>query len=657
MVAAAPRLIPAARRAACGAVASAILAAGPAAALDVLPERGRGPADADRSRLDAVVLWHGPPAVVEVLEAGVWITAAEQGTSPVHLRRLAPGTPVRLRHPDGPGETAVFRPVWTPADLAAWSGPGLRGSQVTALASDPDELWVGTQDAGAARWDGQAWLHLDRRDGLLADGVVAIALQGGTRWLATTGGLARLRPDGTGERWWTEALGGRPTALHVTGERTWLATTAGVVALDDDVVAVLATPGCHRLLDDGEQGVLALCDAPWRLPTGEPVHWPDVPEDVADALLLPRGLLLAPRAGGVLDLARDTLSVAPGTDHLHVTGLARLGTDALAVAGPDGTWILQRDQAVRVDRGAGAPSDVGLVAAPTGTHATAWLGTDRGVALVDAAGTATALPTAPLPAGVGVRAVVPRGPAAGVLSDDGLVWLGAGAPRGWDALAAAVGDDAIDLAHDGAHTWWALEPHALLCLDRTGGLRRWPLSDEALDLDARGDRVAVLTRRGLRTWVKGASMLSPTVDLGVAATHLALAPDGAVWVAGPDAVLRWTPRGTLSWPVTGATAVLPAGPGAIATVQGGLRFLRADGAVHEGWPGVELGAAAALVSDARTLWVLTVDGRLVHGAPEGPVVVGREELGLLGTPRGLVGAREGVWVWTDRGAWRVRGAP
>ncbi|MCB9663033.1 MAG: hypothetical protein H6732_02895 [Alphaproteobacteria bacterium] len=627
-----------------------------AAEVELLPLRGDGPQDASRPRMDAVLLWQGPAADVQLRESGGWSTVARGVVAPVRLRRVAPGAQVRLVREGTPGEVVRFHPVWTPADLAAWSGPGLRGAEVTALAGTPDALWVGTTAGGLARWDGQAWSHLGRRDGLGSDAVVELARQGDTLWLATPRGVAALAPDG-GRRWSVAELGGVPRGLAATPAGAWASTDEGVVSVDDVPSPVLEASGCGRLLADGADGVLALCDPPRRLPGGARVGWPEGVDDVVDAHPTARGVAFAVRGSEVVEVVGGETQDAVALPVARLRRVAPLGDGLVAAAGEDGLWWISDQGVRRLGEPAGLPSPRVLAVAPSGNAHTAWVGTDAGVALLSQDGTASPLPLAPLAAGRGVRAVAPGRGGVAVLADTHPVWLGPRPPRGWTALAAAVGEAGRALVRGADDTVWALVDGALLSLDRKGVLARWRLEEDAGSLAAGHGRLAVATPQGLRFWIPGARGLSPEVTLDAAPRAVAVGEDGAVWAALPDEVVRWEAGALVAWPVDQVRALVALGSGAVAAGDAGLWWLGPGGTLERLWSDHAVDGVVALAHDGRRLWALTGQGELWTGGQGAPRPIAPDLLGLEGQPRGLQADREGVWLWTDQGAWRVRGAP
>ena len=71
--------------------------------------------------------------------------------------------------------------------------PQFAKTQVTALAGDEDQLWVGTRDSGVWRWSGGEALHVLQE---LPDAqVLSIATGGGKTWIGTPVGVAEFSGD------------------------------------------------------------------------------------------------------------------------------------------------------------------------------------------------------------------------------------------------------------------------------------------------------------------------------------------------------------------------------------------------------------------------------------------------------------------------------
>jgi signal transduction histidine kinase/sugar lactone lactonase YvrE len=143
--------------------------------------------------------------------------------------------------------------IWRydPADAA-----GLPGNNIQALmVDDEDRIWVAVEGAGISVLDAhrRSFAHYNRstHPQIGSDDVWAFARQGKTVWFGTYGGgLYRLRPDGgvSGFRHDAESPDGLPSdtivALAVDARRTlWIGTDKGLAVLQDGKVRRVHLPG------------------------------------------------------------------------------------------------------------------------------------------------------------------------------------------------------------------------------------------------------------------------------------------------------------------------------------------------------------------------------------------------------------------------------
>jgi signal transduction histidine kinase/ligand-binding sensor domain-containing protein/CheY-like chemotaxis protein len=115
-------------------------------------------------------------------------------------------------------------------------------SALSALYVDRDDrIWIGGPDIGLARYDPVTGGFVQWRDGLSDDDVRAVTQsRDGSIWVATSKGLDRMRPDGSG----FEHLAMGPErsstmirALHASDDgRVWVAGESGVDVIDRDGV-------------------------------------------------------------------------------------------------------------------------------------------------------------------------------------------------------------------------------------------------------------------------------------------------------------------------------------------------------------------------------------------------------------------------------------
>lgn len=619
--------------------------AAPATDVQVHAARVDGPERAVRRRVAAVLTWPGGPRDVASWRGDRWVLLGDDVTPPFTTPPLAPGTSLQVRDGDGATDELVFRPVWSPVDAAAWSGPGLRGADVTGLAATPDTLWVTTAGGGLAMWDGRSWRHADRRDGLPDDAPRALALSGRDRWLAHDHAVLRLDAEGDAARW--PVSGARhllvtPAGAWASGERLWRLDDSGPV----DLGPVDAGPG---LVASGDLG--------WIRQGG---RWTAVGEGGPDLPDRPDLHGVVPRADGAW-LATDdglgtwidgVLTPEPPPDG-PARGLVRADPTLAVLAspadGPAHVLLVDGEDRTRIDAAVGLPGAPTLLR-PSSRPERAWVGTTRGVAQLHPRGHATPLPVAPLPAGVPVHDVAPLGARAAVASEVGLVWLGRRAPKGWESLVAAVGAPARAVARAG-DGWWALGPEAAFSLDGDGLVHRWAVAGRPVDLAVLPAAVMVATDQGLQAWTPGARLLSPRVAVeglqeiaGTLSGDLWAHTDTGLWLGRPGASRRWD--------IPGLQDVAADAQGCwLATDRGLYRLGPADDTAREIVVEPPLGPLRAVARVDDGLWLQREDGRVVVWRGGGVADV--TDAPLPG-PLRLVPAEDGAWVATPRGLWRLR---
>jgi hypothetical protein len=608
----------------------------------VLPLRGDGPAQARFRPQPWVVTWIGGEADVLLRTASGEQALALHATPPVSLASLAPGATVVVRSAAGEG-AAVAWPLWSPADVAAWSGPGLRGRSIADLAFHDGELWVATRGGGLGRWDGTAWRHADRRSGLPSERGAAVAIDGEARWWGDAIGALRFTPEASTA--WALPGGVRGVALLPDGSA--LASTGdGVVRLHGDVASRLTAVGCADVLPDPAGGWLVPCaEATWHLPSA-----------AADAEVGPGLVGAVPRAGGrylaypggvdiALDGARSAWWTAP--PGVAVTGLAVLDGALLALTDPGPAWLLSEDGAASLRAVDGVPGRAGQAVAPGPAPGKLWLGTDAGVALVNADGVGTPLPLAPLPAGDPVAGLQPWKRSLGVAGPTGLVWIGPGAPRGFDQLAAAVGPAPRDVLRDAHGGWWAAAGSAAWRLHR-GELTRLDLDAPVRQLVRAGERVAFATDDGVRLWIPGATMPSPALPLRTTGPIRA-GDDGALWLAVEGGVARYHGVSTRTWALPNpALALVPVDRQCVALTAAGPVRLTPE--VDDPQPVAELPPDARdAAAVGRTVGVVDSAGELWVFGPGEPTRLALDGAAALGVEADA----HGLWIRTDIGLARL----
>ncbi len=525
----------------------------------------------------------------------------------------------------------------TPRMLAGLAGPGLRGARVTDIAPTPRGPWVATDGGGAAWWDGTTWAHLDARHGLPSDHLTQVEVVGPVRWFASEDGVVRIDPEGGRATWWLPV-----DDLRADAAGAWVLSEGAVRRLPDGdgPVGPAVLEDCSALMDwQGE--TVAACPFVVRLPGGSRLpELAGLPPDVTD---------LVPRRGGAWAITRsglrslvDGAATDPGFPAIAgAVDLQRVGRSLFVVDGSGALIRVDGDGlAHEVTEADGLPSALTTTLAPGPREGTAWVGTHRGLALVEEDGAVSGLPLSPLAVGRGARAVVRLAKGAAVLTDDGPVFLGRRAPRGWEAFAVAVGPGARDLVQAG-ETWLGLRDEAVFVLTKRGDLTRMPTgSRRAIGLFptvAHGGRsVVVALREGVRAWVPGATTLGARAFPGdwrgwnLSRGGLVGWDDALVTSVGEDG---WTRRGP-------AHDVAFAGTGWWVSDDRGVHWIDADGTRIETISDDGPDRLFLVPGDRAALWGLS------HGVP---TLLHRER-----TPPGAVAPSLPealrVQVWPDAAA-------
>jgi ligand-binding sensor domain-containing protein len=536
--------------------------------------------------------------------------------------------------------------VWTPADIAAWSGSGLRDAHVRAMAPSPRGLWV-LGPSGVALWNGRAWAHIDRRDGVGTAPWYDLALDGSTRWLAHSGGVTRILGDGTVRRWeFGDGLPEGPVhAVHPIDGGAWVATEDGIFEVTDVVMPLRQGLRCTDLVSGGPQ-VLAVCDSDVLiLPDGTPAL--DVPTGIVPTSVVPRrdGAWMSSTAGLLERVGRDVvLHWSP--DHGQVLDLTRLDGGMLAAAGADGAWLVEESGVRALHPDDGLPRGAATAVGPHPHPQKAWLGTTRGVALVTSLGTGSPLPLAPLPANVPVHGLALGDGGVAVASDVGLAWLGKSPPTGWETLVAAA-PQPLDFLFSG-RDWWVATPTGAVRLDRRGRLEHFSVHATPIDLLALESYVGVRTERGLSWWTRDAEMLSPTDRLDA---HHVDSAEGMLWIHDDHTVTASFAGEREQWTLEAEVRDLAAVRGAawLATRQG-LWSTKLDADPARAWPDEVPDDLVTVEVGGGRLWFASADGGLYvvdSGAPE------RVPWAEGAAVHELVADALGVWVLTDLGVYRV----
>ncbi len=160
--------------------------------------------------LDAGLGTYGAQAVIEDRAGNVWAATS------------------------GAGVARYDRATWSSVTTKS-TGGGLASDVVNAVLEEADgALWFAT-NAGASRFDGNAWRTFTSSEGLAGNNVTALARDSsGAVWLGTTSGLSRY----DGATWISYNTGNGLPANRVRSlwvdraGRVWCGTTGGVAVLD-----------------------------------------------------------------------------------------------------------------------------------------------------------------------------------------------------------------------------------------------------------------------------------------------------------------------------------------------------------------------------------------------------------------------------------------
>ncbi len=507
--------------------------------------------------------------------------------------------PPRGRSPEQARRRAESVSVWTPADVAAWSGEGLRGARVTGIALDGTDLWVGTESGGVSVWDGEDWEHLDRRGVLGSEHIAGLARREDELWVALGERLVRWSPSG-------RTVLSAETALSLGAPVLADGRLAAPSPFSPDTRAAVPREGGWWLALDG-RGVVARIDG-----VDEPFWAPEGAE---------------------------------------VLALARFEDGMLAAAGAQGLWRLSPDGVVPIDAGWGLPGSEVTVVAAGATGDRAWVGTDAGVGHVLPSGRVRALDLAPLPAGATAIDAAVSGTNLLVAGPEGLVWLGTQPPKGWSSFAAAAGTKVTRVATT-ERRWWAAAGATVWSLDARGELSRWDVAGEVRDLDPAGDALAVLSSAGLQWWSPTSTGSLTPLDRYDEPLALSPARDGTLWLLDAGALY------TVSVGTRAVAHAIEGGRDLIATGRDDVWVLTADGLVSANLRSIGPVQApegerwTAVAAAPRDVWRATASGKLWGpGLPEEGIDLTRLLPGAV--PHTLRPDRHGVWVGTSEGWFRV----
>jgi ligand-binding sensor domain-containing protein len=504
-------------------------------------------------------------------------------------------------------------------------------------------LWAATGYGGVAQWDGQQWTNLDtpglsqllpiRQVTHIAEELV----------LGGNGGVAFLPQAGPAKLF--SVPGQVLSLLSIEGD-VWVNTSEGIFVLrEEKLEPVLESPHCQGLFRGFEGAIWAQCDSLIELPVEAYVPGIELQWTIHDVELLPSGAWL-----GVEDIGLvwwEPSGVEHIGHHQSVRHITRSLQDLFISSGRGLVHLSGQDRRVYTQHD-GLPSEMVSDLIP-GPNEKVWVATDRGVALVDPHGVATPLPLAAAPTDVPVYDIAPSEMGVAMATARGLVWLGMRAPRNWSSFAAAVGPYSRSVKSS-KHGWWAIGNDVIFQLDRSGQLHRWPRHSDARDLrsiSVHDDQVLIQQGIGLRSWIEGATMLSPLERHDLDAAHLS--PDGSLWMVTEQQVIQQFQGHAQDFDLPGVLDIAPDFGVAWAVSEKGLMRLGIDNSVTVITDEPHIKVAA--IGDA--VWRMQADGQLC-----GPSLTETScyDLGQ-GDPffdvYTLVADPVGVWVGTSRGAFRM----
>ncbi|GAB6197023.1 two-component regulator propeller domain-containing protein [Lysobacter xanthus] len=329
--------------------------------------------------------------------------------SPVSASGLPPGPVFALAsRPDGRVLAATEHGALVGGDDGfAPLHPGLSAQTATRLWLDPDGIvWVGTNNAGLARVDGDRIEWLDARHGLPNNRVLALRRdREGSLWVGTNGGLARIRstPIHTYTRQGGLADDFIRATLATRDGSIWIGGGQGLDRIDPKTGAVthlgagtaLAGASVLSLAADtaGDLYVGTFHDGLIRLRGDrvvESISMADgLPSNEVRAVLPARdGRLWIGTKQGVVLRDAGKLRVFGARDGLpaeYVQALREDATDTIWVGTSSGAAVIRGDRATPLDLSA-ADAQYVYDILPARDMRSLWLATDRGLLQVDANG-------------------------------------------------------------------------------------------------------------------------------------------------------------------------------------------------------------------------------------------------------------------------------
>jgi|GEM_PF-5073149 len=298
--------------------------------------------------------------------------------------------------------SAVFRgspDVLSPATLAPLLNPKESPfRRIVDIRSDAQgNLWLASLDGGAARYTPQtgSFQPIRARDGLPSNRAIVVATHEGNTWIGTSMGLAQYT-DGTITRTWSDTLPDPyvQTLAHDT-MGLWIGTYKGLALWSEEQTKTIVSPWSVFFLGKGtDQRMWVGYEGLRGLPDLEPIE--GIPESLEVYSLLPLqrgGTLLATLEQGIVRLHEGEAEViwaATPTDGAYA--LAATDTHLWAAAGAHGLVQMNTkgDYVGRFSKSEGLPSQ--HVNALHSLGDTLWIGTEFGLAKINAKDSISAIP-------------------------------------------------------------------------------------------------------------------------------------------------------------------------------------------------------------------------------------------------------------------------
>lgn len=561
------------------------------------------------------ITWEGAEATLEVRTAsGSW-TVLETGIRPPYLYS-GPTRELRVRHGSQLEEVEWMEGLWTPLDIAAWSGTGIRGHQISGLLMHNNTLWIATQSGGLSAWTGTTYLHADTRTGLPSNALRDLTIHEGDRWLLFDDAVSQLRPDGSLSTFGAaHGLPGGLRHLRFQDETLWLAADTGLYRLRSGAVDNVLSEPCFSFVDLGQTPHI-LCDSgPKSLPSLAPYPIPD--PDLKPRAALPRrdgAWWMSPE--GLFEQVGEDLFVMWRSLEGQPQSLGLVGENLLMMWGQEGIYRVSAAPdrkaggpitVTAVTEADGVPNPAGFSSIPASHPQKAWIGTGEGVAIVTEDGQAIHLQTVSLPSGAQVHDVAAGGSGVALASDDGLTWLGGSAPKGWPSLVAAAKGPVVAVITDSQKGWWAITGSTAFQLDRQGILHRWELGAPGLGAELFNDELALSTAEGIRWWSPGNDQLS-SVDHHSPALALEAGAQTGLWSLHESELRLRVPFFEQAWPLPGPSTQLALTKRAAYIVVDGQLLQMAP--AQEEFTEIPIDGVVAISANEETLFWLTYDGEL-----------------------------------------------